>query len=359
MRLLLASDPLFHIPVEPLTIGGVFGAAGIDAASDLDLGRHVSCFAPAEQPAAASLVFVEAGLPSNAGALSVCAAVICTATVAAGLPVGPSAIVASNPRHVFQDAALALFPGSLGDDIAMSDPSTARTVGGALVAGSARLEDGVVVQPGAVIGDNVEIGSGSVIGAGTTIARNCRIGRNARIGPGVSVQYALIGDRVHVLAGARIGQEGFGFVPRADGLRRMPQLGRVILQDDVEIGANSTVDRGALGDTVIGQGTKIDNLVQIAHNVVIGTNTVIAGSCGISGSVTIGSLCRFGGGVGVADHLTIGDRVTIMARSGVSSDIGDDQVWAGTPATPARQQAKQMVALRRLADAPKKSPHEG
>jgi len=143
---------------------------------------------------------------------------------------------------------------------------------------------------------------------------------------------------------------------REDGLRKVPQRGRVIIQDDVEIGANTAVDRGTLGDTVIGQGTKIDNLVQIAHNVRVGMHTVIAGHCGISGSVTIGSGCMIGGGVGIADQITIGDQVQIAGGSGVMDDIPSGERWGGSPARPAKQALRELLALRKLADDRKRSP---
>ena len=296
-------------------------------------------------PSAGSVVFVQDGHGADLSALSVCGLVLCTPAIAVSLPAGPVVIAATRPQHHFQDALLALYPGSIGD----ASPGTGFAPG-ATVSSTARLEDGVSVGPGAVIGDDVEIGAGSVIGANAVIARGCRIGRNTHVGALATIQYALIGDHVRLSPGVRIGQEGFGFVPREDGLRKMPQLGRVIIQDRVEIGANSCVDRGALGDTVIGIGTKIDNLVQIAHNVVIGTHCAIAGQCGLSGSVTIGDMTMLGGGVGIADHRRIGSRVQIAGSSGVMNDIPDGERWGGSPAQPARSYFREKAALRRLVE---------
>ena len=161
------------------------------------------------------------------------------------------------------------------------------------------------------------------------------------------VTHALLGNRVFVHPGARIGQDGFGFLPSPSGHRKIPQIGRVILQDDVEVGANSTIDRGSVRDTVIGEGTKIDNLVQIAHNVVVGRHCVLAGMVGISGSVTIGDFVGLGGGVGIAPHARIGDRVEVAAGSGVFRSIPAGERWAGYPAGPAAEWMRDYRALRR------------
>ena len=201
---------------------------------------------------------------------------------------------------------------------------------------------GVVLGAGADIGEKTRIGAGSVIGRGVTIGRGCLIGAR------VIIQCAHIGDDVVIEAGAVIGASGFGFASLADGHVKIPQLGRVIVQDRVEIGANSAIDRGALGDTLIGEGTKIDNLVQIGHNTRIGRHCVMAGQVGISGSVTIGDFVLLGGKVGVADHVTIGDRVRVAALAGVAADLeaGD---FGGIPARPLMQWKREGVALAKLA----------
>jgi UDP-3-O-[3-hydroxymyristoyl] glucosamine N-acyltransferase len=206
-----------------------------------------------------------------------------------------------------------------------------------------QLGHGVAIGPGADIGENTRIATGCVIGRGVTIGRNCLIG------PRVSIQAAHIGDEVLIQAGAVIGASGFGFASLADGHVKIPQLGRVVIQDRVEIGANSTVDRGALGDTLIGEGTKIDNLVQIGHNSRVGRHCVMAGQSGISGSVTLGDFVLLGGKVGVADHLTIGDRVRVAAMSGVSTDLEAGADYGGIPARRLMQWKREVAALARLA----------
>ena len=168
--------------------------------------------------------------------------------------------------------------------------------------------------------------------------------------------HALIGDGVIIHAGTRVGQDGFGYVPGAGGHGKVPQVGRVIIQDGVEIGANSTIDRGAIRDTVIGEGTKIDNLVQIAHNVEIGRHCVLAAHTGISGSCTIGDYVMMGGRVGITDNITVGTGAMIAAGSGVMSHIPPGEKWGGAPAQPARDWLKANAALRRLA---RRSPASG
>ncbi|HEY1752368.1 MAG TPA: UDP-3-O-(3-hydroxymyristoyl)glucosamine N-acyltransferase [Caulobacteraceae bacterium] len=201
----------------------------------------------------------------------------------------------------------------------------------------AHLEEGVSVGHGAVIGAGAEIGAGTDIGPCAVIGPGVTIGRGCRIGPGAVVQYALVGDRVTVAAQVVIGEPGFGVTPGPRGLIDVPQLGRVIIQDGVSIGAHTCVDRGAFDDTVIGENTKIDNLVQIAHNVVIGRNCVIAGHCGLSGSSVLGDGVQLGGRVGLADHVSIGDGARLAAASGLMHDVPAGETWMGVPARPIRQ----------------------
>jgi UDP-3-O-[3-hydroxymyristoyl] glucosamine N-acyltransferase len=217
------------------------------------------------------------------------------------------------------------------------------------VAPSARIGAGTVIGPGAFLGDNVEIGDGTVVGPGTIIGRGVKIGRNCRIDAAVSIAYALLGDNVVVQSGARIGCDGFGFVPSPQGLVKVPQLGRVILQDNVEIGANAAIDRGALADTVIGEGTKLDNMVHVGHNVRIGRHCVIAAQTGFSGSGVVGDFVMMGGQTGVADHVAIGDKSQIAARGGVTRTLPGGQVYGGFPAKPVREWRRETATLSRLA----------
>ena len=219
----------------------------------------------------------------------------------------------------------------------------------AVVDPTAHLEDGVIVDPLAVIGPNVAIGAGTIIGAGALIAANVRIGRDCNVGARSAIQCALIGNNVLIHPGCSIGQDGYGFVFfGAQGHLKVPQTGRVLIQNDVEIGAGTTIDRGSLRDTVIGEGTKIDNQVQIGHNVTIGRRCLLAAQIGLAGSLTIGDNVALGAKVGINNHLHIGDGAQVTAMSAVKDDIPAGGRWGGHFAKPTRQWFREIVAVERL-----------
>jgi UDP-3-O-[3-hydroxymyristoyl] glucosamine N-acyltransferase len=214
---------------------------------------------------------------------------------------------------------------------------------------TARLGQGVVLGPGVIVGPGAEIGDDARIGAYAVIGRGVAVGRRVQIASHTVLAFAYIGDDVLIQAGAKIGGSGFGFSSGADGHMKIPQLGRVIVQDQVEIGANSTIDRGALGDTVIGEGTKIDNLVQIGHNTKIGRHCVLAGQAGISGSVVLGDFVIVGGMAGIADHVTIGDRARLAGLTGVAHDLEGGRDYGGIPARPIREWHRENALIAGLA----------
>lgn len=259
---------------------------------------------------------------------------------------GTVAIVVKQPARSFAQAAALFFPASI-----RPEPITgaAGLSASAHVHPQARLEGEVIVEAGAIVGPGAEIGAGSLIDAGAVIGTDVRIGRDCRIGALCVVQHTILGNRVILHPGVKLGQDGYGYVVGAGGHTKIPQIGRVIIQDDVEIGANTTIDRGTLGDTMVGEGTKIDNQVQIAHNVVIGRHCIITAMVGISGSCIIGDFVLIGGNAGLADHVKVGDGAQIAAKAGVMRDIPAGERWVGTPAKPSREFFREVSLVERLA----------
>lgn len=262
------------------------------------------------------------------------------------LPPRVAALRVADPNRAFNVVARRLHADAL------RPPLLSGTTGispEAVVHPTARLEDDVSVEPHAVIGPHVEIGAGTIVGPGAVIGPHVTIGRGCSIGAGTTIVCGILGNAVIVHPGCRIGQDGFGFVSGADGHTKVPQVGRVIVQNDVEIGANTTIDRGAQRDTVIGEGTKIDNLVQIAHNVVVGRRCVIVSQVGIAGSVTLGEGVVLAARVGINAHVTIGDGAQIAATSIVHGDVPPGARWGGTPAKPVKLWFREMMLLERMA----------
>ena len=265
---------------------------------------------------------------------------------ASDVPTGTAALVAQDPYRAFALAAAKLFPAAMRPESAFDIRAVSP---GCHVHPTARLEADITVDPGAVIGPGVEIGARTLIGANTVIGANVRIGRDCAIAANVTLVHTLLGNRVIIHSGARLGQDGFGFAMSPRGHLKVPQIGRVIVQDNVEIGANTTIDRGANRDTIVGEGTKIDNLVQIGHNVTIGRHCVIVAQVGISGSTTLEDFVSVGGQAGIAGHLRLGTGAQLGAGSGLMNDIPPGGRWVGTPARPGKAYFREMAMLARLA----------
>lgn len=219
----------------------------------------------------------------------------------------------------------------------------------AMVAASAQIHPSVHIGPHCVVGENARIGARSVLQGGNHVGDGSTLGEDVNLFPNVVLYPRTeIGNRVRIHSGTVIGSDGFGYVQEDGVHRKVPQIGWVIIHDDVEIGANVAVDRGALGPTEIGKGTKIDNLVQVAHNVVIGEHCLLVGQVGIAGSTRLGDYVVLAGQVGLAGHLKIGSRATVAAQAGVMHNIPDGEKWLGTPAQPDRQTKRQMIAIQHL-----------
>jgi UDP-3-O-[3-hydroxymyristoyl] glucosamine N-acyltransferase len=218
-----------------------------------------------------------------------------------------------------------------------------------VISPSASVDPSACVGPHCVIGDAVQIGAGVVLHGNNHVAAHCLIGEASQLFPNV-VLYprTQIGRRVRIHAGSVIGSDGFGYVLDGGVHRKVPQVGQVIIMDDVEIGANVTIDRGALGPTIIGRGTKVDNLVQIAHNVTFGEHCLVIAQAGIAGSTKLGNYVTLAGQVGLAGHLKVGNRAVVAAQSGVMHDIPDGDKWCGSPAQPDRQWKRQLLAIHQL-----------
>ena len=334
------ADPRFFSVAGPFSVaeiarrtGATIGGAG-KAELLLEDVAAIEAAGPQELSFLDNRKYLEDFRRTKAGAVFVLPA------LAEAAPKAATLLLIDQPYRAYAVAAQAFYP---------EPPPVPGIAPGAVVDPEARLGEGTAVEANAVIGPRVETGRRCLIGAGSVIGAGAVLGDDVRIGANVSVSHALIGSRVRLYPGVRIGQDGFGFALDPERFVKVPQLGRVIIGDDVEIGANTTIDRGAGPDTVIGAGTMIDNLVQIGHNVQIGRGCVLVSQVGISGSTRLGDHVMIGGQGGLIGHLTIGSGARIGAQAGVMRDVAPGETVIGSPAMPVKEFFRQVAALQRLA----------
>ena len=349
------SEPVFFAPTRRYTVAEVAVLTGSTLVDPGHSTLEISTIASAVDGRDGALVYVEGKRNAALAGEIRATAVLCTADLVDRVPQGVAILVSARPQAAFAQFGRVLYPAAASPRAMTGETGISPA---AHIDPSANIEAGAIIEAGAVIGPQAAIGAGTIVAPNAIIGPSCQIGRDCYVGPGAAIQHALIGNRVVIHGGAMIGQDGFGFVTGARGPERVPQIGRVIVQDDVEIGANTTIDRGALADTVIGEGTKIDNLVQVAHNVRIGRGCVIAAHCGLSGSVTLGDFVMLGGRVGIADHISVGARAQVGAAAGVMDNIPEGQRWVGAPAVPVRDFFRQVAAVQALAK-PRKGSDNG
>ena len=333
----LPGDPRFFARTGPHSLAAVVAAAGGDAAAEGDIALHG--IAPLQSATPQTLSFLDNRRYVDALKATRAGAVLVHPALASHVPAGTVAIRTGQPYLAWARVA-ALFhppppvrpgihPSAVVDPAAQVDPS-------------AEIGPLAVIEAGAEIGPRCRVGPLAVIGPGVVLGADCRVGA------GASLSHALVGARCSFYPGSRIGQDGFGFASGPGGFTSVPQLGRVLVGDDVEIGANTTVDRGSSQDTVIGAGCRIDNLVQIGHNVRLGRCCVIVGQAGISGSTVLGDFVQLGGQAGITGHLSIGDGARVGAKSGVMADVPAKAEVVGAPAMPARQFFREHATMRRI-----------
>ncbi|MBV9521920.1 MAG: UDP-3-O-(3-hydroxymyristoyl)glucosamine N-acyltransferase [Alphaproteobacteria bacterium] len=334
------TDRRFFTAAGPFTLSELAALSGaeIGGAGDRDL--VLRDVAPLETAGASDVSFLDNRKYVTQFRNSRAGAAFVHRDLAGQAPEGMSLLLSDQPYRAYALAAQAFYP---------EPPLRPGVAASAVVDPSARLGEGCEIAAHAVIGKGAEIGPDTLIGANAVIGDGVVIGPGGRIGANVTISHSLIGARVTIFPGASIGQDGFGFAPDPTGHVRIPQLGRVVIGDDVVIGANTAIDRGAGPDTVIGEGTMIDNLVQIGHNIVIGRHCAIAAQVGMSGSTKLGDFVMMGGQGGLAGHLTIGKGARIAGQSGVISDVPPGATVCGFPALPAKEFWRGVAMVQRLA----------
>ncbi len=334
------ADPRFFKVAGPFTVAEIAQRVGAEIAGAAAADRVLRDVAPLETATESDLSFLDNRRYLDRFHATRAGAVIVNAKLAPQAPPSVTLLITPQPYRAYARAAQAFYP----------EPATRPGIApSAIVDPSATLGEGCAIEHNAVIGPGVQIGKRCAIGANAVIGAAVVLGDDVRVGANATLSHCVIGSRVRIYTGVRIGQDGFGFAPDPDAPVKVPQLGRVMVGDDVEIGANTTIDRGAGPDTVIGAGTMIDNLVQIGHNVRVGRGCVLIAQVGISGSTRLGDHVIVAGQVGVAGHLTIGSGARIGALAGVMRDVAPGESVVGTPAVPVKEFFRQVATVQRLA----------
>ncbi len=335
------ADQHFFSVAGPFELGALAETAEATLGAGADSSARIYDVAPLDTATADHISFLDNRRYVTAFEQSRAGACIVHPDLAGQAPDGMALVLSDQPYMAFARVARLFYPAP---EFEPGVSPRADVAPDAQLGEGCRIDGGVVIGAGCAIGARCHVAPNAVIGDGVVLGDDCRIGA------GASLSHCLIGDRVMIYPGVRIGQDGFGFASGAGGHMRIPQIGRVIVHDDVEIGANSTVDRGSGPDTIIGAGCMIDNLVQIGHNVQMGRGCVIVAQVGISGSVKLDDFVVIGGQSGIAGHLSVGKGARIGARSGVMRDVEPGASLVGAPAMPSKAFFRQIAALRRLAD---------
>lgn len=332
-------DHRFFNSPSGLSLKDIAAVSRAELSSGADPGFHIRDLAPLDKAGPQDLTFLGNVKYKDQFQATKAGACFVQPEMAQLAPKGLRLLFSSNPHKSYALAAQKFYPQQpVEEDIS----DKAHIHSSAQIGKGCRIEEGVVIRENAQIGDHCWIEAGSVIGKSVVLGVHCHIGAN------VTISHALIGNHVRLYPGVRVGQDGFGFAIDPKGHVKIPQLGRVIIGDSVEIGANTTIDRGAGPDTIIGQGTWIDNLVQIGHNVQIGRGCIIVAQAGVSGSTVIEDFVAIGGQAGVAGHLHIAKGARIAGQSGVMRNIPAGEEHMGTPSMPIKQFMRQIATLNRL-----------
>lgn len=337
--------PLFNAsPPLPASLQSIAALVGVDCQSHIMIHGLASLNNAGPQ----QISFCDSVKYSESLKTSIAGACLVTEKLLSLVPAHIIPLVVKNPQSSFINLTRKLYPEFLSPKAFYAENDD---YDDAIIHEDAEIEHNVTIDPGVIIAKNVIIGSGTHIGGGTVIGENVTIGRNCSIAPNVTLQYCHIGNRVILHPGVRVGQDGFGFRFQNGKHEKIPQIARVIIQDDVEIGANTTIDRGSIRDTVIGEGTKIDNLVQIAHNVQVGRHCIIVSFVALAGSCTLEDNVTLAGFVSVNNHVTVGEGAIILATSAVKDNVPKNARYGGAPAKPIKDWFREVAAVERLGKA--------